>query len=334
MKKFLSEPSCFLENDCHGYPSTLPEMSEDQYLKYWERHPSRNLWQHPSWAKFQESIGRKTWLLKGDHASALVVRHPLPLGFCWLEIPRGPLFASSKTGEALLGQVTDLAKSENAIFVRLSPCEELKIKNLKFKIAKHDHHPQTTLNLDLSLSEEDLLKQMKPKGRYNIKVAEKSGVTIRENQGADPFYDLLIKTTGRDGFSAHPKAYYEKMLQALQPHVQLLMAGKDGKAIASGIFVYLDQAGTYYYGASDHEYRNLMAPYLLQWEAIKEAKRHGCKTYDFLGIAPEGAQNHPWAGVTEFKKKFGGTVVNYPQAKELVVRPVWYRVYRLYKKLR
>ena len=315
-------------------------MSEDQYLKYWERHPSRNLWQHPLWAKFQELIGRKTWLLKGDHASALVVRHPLPLGFCWLEIPRGPLFASHKAAEVFLGQVANLAKSEKAIFVRFSPFENLnighslEIGNWKLEIAKHDHHPQTTLVLDLSLSEEDLLKQMKPKGRYNIKVAEKGGVTVRENQGVDPFYDLLVKTTGRDGFSANPKAYYEKMLQALQPHAQLLMAGKDGKAIAGGIFVYLDKVGTYYYGASDHEYRNLMAPYLLQWEAIKEAKRRGCKTYDFLGIAPEGATSHPWAGVTEFKKKFGGTVVNYPQAKELVIRPIWYWVYKIYKKIR
>ena len=309
-------------------------MSEDQYLKYGERHPRRNLWQHPSWAKFQESIGRKTWLLRGDHASALVVRHPLPMGFCWLEIPRGPLFASHKAAETLLGQVADLAKAEKAIFVRMSPWGEFKIKNLKLKIAKHDHHPQTTLVLDLSLSEEDLLKQMKPKGRYNIKVAEKNGVTILENQGADLFYDLLVKTTDRDGFSANSKVYYEKMLQALQPHVQLLMAGQDGKAVAGGIFVYLDHVGTYYYGASDHEYRNLMAPYLLQWEAIKEAKRRGCKTYDFLGIAPEGIANHPWAGVTEFKKKFGGTVVNYPQAKELVIRPVWYWAYRVYKRLR
>ncbi len=229
-------------------------------------------------------------------------------------------------------EVVALARREKAIFVRTSPYDE--IRNSKFEIrnCNHDHHPETTLVLDLTLSEEDLLKQMKPKGRYNIKVAEKNGVTIREYQGVDAFCDLLEKTTGRDGFSAHPKAYYQKMLQALQPHVQLLMAGKDGKAIAGGIFVYLDRVGIYYYGASDHDYRNLMAPYLLQWEAIKEAKRRGCKTYDFLGIAPEHATNHPWAGVTEFKKKFGGTVVDYPQAKELVVRPIWYWIYCLMKK--
>jgi peptidoglycan pentaglycine glycine transferase (the first glycine) len=309
-------------------------MSENELPKFWQKNSHRNLWQYPLWQAFQQALGHKTWMLKTEHASALVIRHPLPFGLCWLEIPRGPLFEKGKSVDKLMEEVVALAKSENAIFIRISPYDEPKLTAYRLPLTASDHHPQTTLVLDLSLSEEDLLRQMKPKGRYNIKVAEKNSVTVRENQGIDAFYELLKKTIGRDGFSAHPKAYYEKMLQALQPHVQLLMAGKDGKAIAGGIFVYLDSVGTYYYGASDHEYRNLMAPYLLQWEAIKEAKRRGCKTYDFLGIAPEGAQNHPWAGVTEFKKKFGGTVIQYPQAKELVVRPIWYRVYRLYKKLR
>ncbi|MBI5421914.1 peptidoglycan bridge formation glycyltransferase FemA/FemB family protein [Candidatus Peregrinibacteria bacterium] len=309
-------------------------MSETEFLKFWQKNPHRNLWQHPLWEGFQQALGRKTWVLKTEHSSALVVRHPLPLGLSWLEIPRGPLFERGKLLDKLLGEVVALAKKEKAIFIRMSPLEELKVKNYELRVTHHDHHPETTLVLDLNLSEEELLAQMKQKGRYNIKVAEKNGVTIRQNEGVDAFYDLLKKTTGRDGFSSHPKAYYQKMLQALGSHAQLLVAGKDGKPIAAGIFVYLNPIGTYYYGASDHEYRNLMAPYLLQWEAIKEAKRRGCKTYDFLGIAPENAKNHAWAGVTEFKKKFGGTVVDYPQAKELVVRPCWVWIYRIYKRLR
>lgn len=319
-------------------------MSEAEHLKHWQKSPHRNLWQHPLWAKFQESIGRKVWMLSVKGASALVIRHPLPFGLCWLEIPRGPLFDTPRDAERLLPQIVELAKREKAVFVRLSPMQEIKTKSgeterrrsplFALRSVKHDHHPQTTLVLDLSLTEDQLLAQMKPKGRYNIKVAEKNGVTIRQNQGVDAFYELLKKTTERDGFSHHPKTYYEKMLQALGPNAELLMAGKDGRAVAGGVFVYLDQAATYYYGASDHEYRSLMAPYLVQWTAVLEAKRRGCKTYDFLGIAPEGAKGHPWAGVTDFKRKFGGKVVSYPVAKELVVRPFWYWLYRLYKKIR
>ena len=104
--------------------------------------------------------------------------------------------------------------------------------------------------------------------------------------------------------------------------------------MAGGIFVYLDEWGIYYYGASDHHYRNVMAPYLVQWEAIREAKKRGCKHYDFLGISPEDKSHHAWAGVTQFKKKFGGEVVNYPQAKNIVLHKWWYLAYQIYKKIR
>jgi peptidoglycan pentaglycine glycine transferase (the first glycine) len=316
-------------------------MDEAETLSFWQKNPHRNLWQHPLWQQFQQALGRKTWRLGTEHASALVVRHPLPFGFCWLEIPRGPLFEKGKSVDKLMEEVVELARKEKAIFVRISPFEEIrnskyrhKGENYEIRNSRNDHHPQTTLVLDLTQTEEQLLAQMKPKGRYNIKVAEKNGITVRENFGVDAFYELLKKTTGRDGFHANPQSYYEKMLQTLGPNAELLMAGKDGQAIAGGIFVYLDDSATYYYGASDHARRSLMAPYLVQWEAIKEAKRRGCKQYDFLGIAPEDAQDHPWKGVTEFKKKFGGTVVQFPPAQELVIRPFWFWAYKLYKRIR
>ena len=124
------------------------------------------------------------------------------------------------------------------------------------------------------------------------------------------------------------------MLNTLPDNAELLLAKHEGKVIAGGIFIYLDEWGIYYYGASDHDYRNLMAPYLVQWSAIQEAKKRGCKYYDFLGISPENSVNHAWAGVTQFKKKFGGKVANYPKAKELVLRPLWYWLYKVYKKIR
>ena len=293
-----------------------------------------NLWQHGLWQKFQESLGCKTWRLTANHTSALIIRHPLPFGLCWLEIPRGPIVEHGHSAKKFLDEVVVLAKKEKTVFVRFSPLEPLRTTHYALRTTKHDHHPQTTLVLDLSLSEEDLLRQMKPKGRYNIKVAQKNGVTVAPSHDVDAFYHLLKKTTGRDGFSAHPVSYYRKMLEALAPHAELLLAEYQGKPVAGGIFVYLDDWGIYYYGASDYEHRNLMAPYLVQWSAIQEAKKRGCKHYDFLGIAPEGAKNHPWVGVTEFKHKFGGTVVHYPQAKELVVRPLWYWAYQIYKKIR
>jgi len=305
-----------------------------EYLTLWKKNRFRNLWQHPVWAEFQKSVGRKTWLLKSDGSSALVIKHNLPFGFSWLEVPRGPLFESEKKLSKILSEIQKIGKSKKAVFVRMSPYEKFRISNFEFRICKHDHHPQTSLIIDLTKTESDILKQMKPKGRYNIKVAEKHGITVKPSSDIEKFYYLLKKTGNRDGFGIHPKSYYQKMLDTMSENIQLLLAEYQGKVIAGGIFVYLDEWGIYYYGASDNEYRNLMAPYLIQWSAIKEAKKRGCKFYDFLGIAPENAKRHPWAGVTEFKKKFGGTVVNYPQAKDMVLRPFWYWVYRIYKKIR
>ncbi len=303
-------------------------------MKNWNKFSHRNLWQHPLWGKFQNAIGRKTWHLEIPGAMALVVRHPLPFGLCWLEVPRGPLFEDEKSLEKFLTEVQKLAKKEKAIFVRLSPYEKLPAPSSQLPAALGDHHPETSLLLDLTPTEEEILAQMKPKGRYNIKVAEKHHLVVEPSLQVEDFYNILTQTGNRDGFGIHSQAYYQKMLDALGEKAQLLVAKHEGKVIAGGIFVYLDEVGIYYYGASDHDFRKQMAPYLIQWEAIKEAKKRGCKTYDFLGIAPEGAQNHAWAGVTDFKKKFGGKVVDYPQAKDLVIRPFWYWVYKMRKKVK
>ena len=306
------------------------------YLELWKKNKFRSLWQHPLWAEFQKTAGAKTWLLVSGESSALVIRRSLPFGFSWLEVPRGPLFETEKGMMDIMSEILTLGKTVKALFVRMSPYSDLlKVDNRlsTFRYAVDDHHPQTSLIIDLTKTESEILAQMKPKGRYNIKVAEKHGVTVKYSSDVSAFYSILHKTGNRDGFGIHPQSYYEKMLKSMGDNAQLLLAEHHGKIIAGGIFVYLDEFGIYYYGASDNEHRNMMAPYLIQWTAIKEAKKRGCKFYDFLGIAPENAKNHPWSGVTDFKKKFGGKVAEYPQAKEIVLRKFWYWIYRLYKSI-
>lgn len=300
----------------------------------WQRYSHRNLWQHPLWAEFQQKAERKVCFLSTGKAYALVIRHYLLMGLCYLEIPRGPLFESEEDLPELMEKIKKLAKEEKAIFVRMSPYQELRVTSYELRVAHKDHHPETSLVIDLNQSEEEILKQMKPKGRYNIKVAQKHGVEVRSSDDVEAFHKILVQTGGRDGFGIHPKKYYEAMLKSLGEHAQLLLAHHEGQPIAGGIFVYLEEWGIYYYGASDHAHRHLMAPYMIQWTAIQEAKKRGCKFYDFLGIAPEGAQNHAWAGVTDFKKKFGGRVVNYPQARDLVVSRLWYFLYRIRQRFR
>jgi hypothetical protein len=184
------------------------------------------------------------------------------------------------------------------------------------------------------------LAHMKPKGRYNIKVAQKNGVQVRKThkkKDLNAFYEILQKTSVRDGFGVHKKAYYQKWLESGEKNDwgTLFVAEQGGKIIGGLLLAWYGETAIYYYGASDHAYRNLMAPYLLQWEAICNAKKRGMKIYDFLGIAPpEAKETHPWKGITEFKEKFGGQKIRYPEAKEYVFKPILYRILCAAKRLK
>lgn len=305
------------------------------------------------WGEFQKTIPSrgKFWALgakEGDKwlGSALVVRQRLPLGLCWFSIARGPIIATDKgqewkVWEGLLATLKGLAKQEKAVFVRVEPTLNcvLDFKELGLRQAHAHYQPEWSLRVDLTLSEEDILKQMKPKGRYNIKVATKAGVTVRMTHDPNDvikFYEVLKKTGGRDGFSIHEQAYYERFVARghKEGWGELFVAEIDGKVIGGLLATFFGDTATYYYGASDHAHRSSMAPYLTQWAAIQEGKRRGCHWYDFLGIAPPDKPKHVWAGITQFKTKFGGERIQYPQAHEYVFKGFWYGVMLLRKRLK
>lgn len=287
-----------------------------------------NLWQSPAWNNFQKKLGRQTWFFKNKKAHLFAVKHPLILGYSWLDIPRGPI-GKKEDYQELIDQLIQKTKGDKIVFIRFMPAEEQQITHKKYKtvLAHSNHQPETTLKLDLTLSEEEILKQMKPKGRYNIRLAIKKEVSITESKDISTFFNLIQETTERNQFWGHSQNYYQTMREELKENAQLLLAKYEGKVIAGGLFIYTKDEAIYYYGASSNQNRNVMAPYLIQWTAILEAQKRGCKQYDFLGVAPENAQkNHPWKGVTNFKKKFGGIFVNYFPAQELVLKPLQYKL--------
>ncbi len=167
--------------------------------------------------------------------------------------------------------------------------------------------PYTAL-IDLTKSEEEILASMKPKGRYNIKVAEKNEIVVKKAEITDEnieiFYNLMTETTSRDSFSGNTKTFYKNFLNSSKNNL-LFIAYKWDIPVRAWIFVYFWELATYYYWASssDKAYRNLMAPYLLQWTAILEAKSRWCMLYDFLGIASPDEENSSLAWVTDFKLK-------------------------------
>lgn len=331
----------------------ITEKELPKYQKFVSEHPLGSIHQTGEWGEFQTTLsGRdKCWCLaieddKGEiMASALVIRQTLPMKKSWLYSPRGPLadYHNPAALQKLLQKIRELAKTQNAVFFRFDPPlpqnENIDWKSFKARPAHAHYQPENTLFLDLAQTPEELLSQMKPKGRYNIKVAQKHHVHVRVSDGnqqdIDAFYRLLQQTTGRDEFSGHNKKYYQDMLTVLgHKKAKLYLADYQGKIVAGMIVTVFKDTATYYFGASSNEHRNVMAPYLLQWQAIQDAKAHGCKYYDFLGIAPEEAKNHPWAGVTDFKLKFGGKRVDYQPAREMVYQPFWYLVMKFVKKIR
>ncbi len=337
----------------------LDKSEEHLWDDFIKTHPLSTIHQNSAWGHFQEKIPsrEKYWIIVLEDSTnsskiiggTLLIRHALPKGYCWLYAARGPLidYDSKKSQEQineLLTAIKPIANKEKAIFMRIDPPLQTLPTLPHFHTTHSGFQPEHTLIIDLTKSEKDILSQMKQKGRYNIRLAEKKGVEILEatpkdkenlNKHIDSFYEILQQTTTRDGFYSHPKEFYKTMLKTLVPtkNATLYLAKYNEKIIAGIIVTFYKDTATYYYGASSNEYRNVMAPYLLQWHAIKEAKAKNYKHYDFLGIAPSNAKNHPWKGVTEFKKKFGGKEVSYQPAQEHPFKKLLYLIYRIYKKI-
>ncbi len=294
-----------------------------------QNRPETPLWQSKAWKGYQESLGRETRLygLKSGTgeiaAAALVIVDRTAFGLSTWDIPRGPLGENSqKIGELLEG-IMEEAKKERCMAISFSPLLGVSLSSSN-PSSRHEQ-PEASVILDVRMSDEELLAKMKEKGRYNIRVAEKHKVSVTESRDVDAFYSLLTKTAMRDRYGIKPKSHYEKFLTEL-PGSFLLLAevpeGTQKKTLAGLIGVLWGDTGIYYYGASDHAERAKMAPYALQFEAMKLCKARGATHYDLFGIAPTDDPSHAWAGVTRFKKQFGGEVVMYPPEQEIVLMPV------------
>ena len=219
-------------------------------------------------------------------AQAQVVYNQSPFGWQYAFCPKGPVVVSSIKYQVLsiYELLEKYLKEKKCIFFRIESAAlntEYLIPNTK-KIT--DINPSATLLLDLRKSEEEILAGMHPKTRYNIHLAEKKGLRISEEKNMEVFWLLMNKTGSRDKFSLHHKIHYEKVLQSAATYQ--LTAYENEKPVACAVFARFGNILTYLYGASDYEYRNLMAPYLLQWEGIKMGKNFGCQRYDFFGVAP------------------------------------------------
>src|SRR3989344_3901589 len=313
------------------------EESFSAYDGWILNHPQGNLWQSLEWKRYREALGKKVQIYVAEEngsiaGSALVMIGRTSGGFSTWEIPRGPV---GKRREELLQTIKDAAKKDRCLALYLSPQLPLAASEVPLTPSGRMIYAQATRMIDLTLPEERILAQMKPKGRYNMRVAQKHDMKVKQSEDIDAFYELIQKTGERDAFGTLPKMHYETFLKSVDGSFLLLArAPKEQKPIAGLLGVVWNKDGIYYYGASNYTHRASMAPYLLQWEAMKFCKARGCTTYDLLGIAPAGApEDHPWAGISSFKEKFGGQVVPYPPEQQIILRPIAHRLLNLKRNL-
>lgn len=294
-------------------------------------HAEASLWQSPGWAAYQRALGREVRVYGAMEKGALVGGAQVVIdatagGLSTWDMPRGPI---GEGREALLQAIAEEAARERCLAMFCSPPLPL-AACAGWRASGRHEQPEATRIIDLTLDDNALLAHMKPKGRYNISVAQRYDLEVRHETDIPAFHALLQNTGGRDGFRIGAQARYEAFLRHV-PGAFLLLCyhpKSDARTPVAGLLgVVHGTTGIYYYGASAYEQRQLMAPYLLQWEALLHCRKAGCLRYDLLGIAPPGAgADHPWAGISAFKEKFGGTVVTYPPERQLIFRPWLWRL--------
>ncbi|WP_110518513.1 lipid II:glycine glycyltransferase FemX [Herpetosiphon llansteffanensis] len=223
----------------------------------------------------------------------------------------------ARQGLRLLREAAETHASDyGAIGLRIEPRLERPAPNLlrDWRRAPVDMLARETLYLDLQPDEQHLLAAMKPKGRYNIRLAARRGVTVRISHDlADIplFYSLMDEAGERDDFYVEPIDHFNDLLATLAPlgHAHLLFAEYAGQALGTMLLVTYGQRAVYQYGGISNQQREQMAGYALQWAAIQHARNVGCRCYDFYGFEPTGDPHHPFAGFSRFKRAFGGQAI-------------------------
>lgn len=290
--------------------------------------------QTKAWVEFRKAMGVDVATLDNWYISFHHIPHtPYTIGY----FPKGPI--PTKT---MIEELTKIGKEKNAIFIQIEPNVE-KVHSSQKTVHSQlipSHHPlftKYTFVIDLTKSEEDLLKAMHPKTRYNIRVAEKHNVTIQEDNSArafETYIKLSQETTNRQGFYAHNTTYQRTMWEIMHQAgiAKLWTATYEGHILAAWIIFIHDGVMYYPYGASSRKHREVMAPNLLLWELVKWGKANKLHAFDLwgaIGSPPAGGPDpkDPWYGFHRFKAGFSPTLIEFTGSYDLVIRPLLYKLY-------
>jgi len=304
-----------------------------------------------SWGEFRKKTGIEVVRLGRYEKDKLVETaqttiHPLPFTSSTIGyFPKGGIPSNE-----MLTKLIEVGKQHKCIFIKLEPnieagTSQSSILNPQFSILPSPHPLFTkyTFQLDLTKSEEELLKNMHPKTRYNIKIAQKHGVIVKEDnshKAFEQYLKLTAETTRRQKFFAHTKRYHELMWETLKSagmaHLLTATYPKGDNIILTAWILFLFNDILYYpYGASSEKFRNTMASNLIMWEAIRFGKKHGAKIFDMWGsLGPDANPKDQWYGFHRFKQGYSPRLVEFAGSFDLVISPHLYQVYNKLHSLR
>jgi len=306
-------------------------------------HPDAHLLQTSAWAALKGAFGWEAHPLRSGDMGAMVLVRRLAPGLKLAYIPRGPV-----GGDLLpLLPPLDVFCREQCVFAlktepdaRWDPDLEAAFHSASLVPSLQPVQPARTIVIDLRPDEQEILARMKQKTRYNIRLAARKDVTVRGWTDIAGFARMMEETAARDEFGAHSQAYYQMAYDLFHPDggCELFLAEYEGQPLAALMVFARGRRSWYLYGASRDSHRDRMPTYLLQWEAMRWAKAHGCETYDLWGIpdAEEEVLERDFPnrsdglwGVYRFKRGFGGEVVRSMGAWDRIYQPLHYAAYKL-----
>lgn len=334
----------------------VDETNIKKYNEFLSKNDRCNFQQSIEWGKVKSNWINEIILVENNNneiiASFSVLIRKIPIFGNIMYCPRGPIcdIHDEKVLKELTTSLKELAKKYNSFVLKIEPDikssdEEFRdiVKNLGYKIkdnAKNfseEIQPRYVFRLDIkNKTEDEIFNDFHQKTRYNIRLATKKNVVIKEGQKEDlkDFHKIMEVTGKRDNFIIRSLGYFEKMYDELYPeHMKLMMAYYEGKPISGIINIIYGNKVWYLYGASSNEYRNLMPNYLLQWEMIKYAIQNKKDMYDFRGVSGVVEESHPQYGLYRFKKGFGAEFTEFIGEIYIDFKPITYKLYKISEKI-
>ncbi len=314
----------------------MPKDIEKNWQEILKKFPEANFLQSPKYAKVHGILGEKVIIEDFDgKAWALMIVKNAKRGR-YLEIPCGPLldWQNGDLRRVVFDRIKEVANKEKCVFVRIRPQMRANYGNLKnladLGLKRSPMHlaAEHTVIIDLSKTEEEILADMRRQTRYEVRRAEKLGIKVEKSNSKEIFKEfegIQAETARRQKFIPPDLKTLLAEREAFSDNIEIYIAKTpEGEKIAYGLIIKDGKEGDYYEAASTNLNRKLPGAYALIWQAMKDLKADGIQRFNLWGIAPPGQPNHRYAGVTTFKTGFGGEIVEYVPAHDLVLKKIKY----------